>query len=347
MADLSTAREVRQGFDLAAALEEWRASFATNLAFGADDIAELECHLVEAVAQAEEEGRDPERAFRRAASGLGSSDHLTEDYLTAASPGRKLLYHTQETAMKYVLPASIVFAALLVAFAPGDAPAGPNYQLAVGGNGETYRLDTRSGELCRIALYPGSPMTVEGCLASPEDLVDPTLAQVSGQVYRDGGEVPAANVRVTVGGEGAVTDRRGRYHIALDRSGPQEISAVLRGMEVASTVDLEAGRHTVHDLVLPPPSDARYVVQGQIVHPGVGPVAEVRVYSNEAESYTDANGLYTLVLDTGGWTTVHAAGEGLTSAYSRVRVGSASATPLNFLVELNPVNGRGKLVVRD
>ena len=249
-------------FRLNLAVAAWRRGLARSVALSAEQLAELEGHLVESIERRVESGASPEAAFAGAVEALGSEARLIDEFAMAASPPRRALHHTQEFAMKYALPASIAFAALLLAFSPARQE-GPNYQIAGGSNGEVWRMDTRSGEVCRILQWPSSGnATVDSCVGAPEMLADPDLVRIVGRVYQDGGSIGAPGARVTVGSQGAVTDRRGRFEIFTDRTGPTTLHAMFESLEVERAIDLQAGQYLTVDLELPvPPGGIPYVVR--------------------------------------------------------------------------------------
>ncbi len=294
------------GWSSKQAAAEWRRGFQDHPAFSSDELEELEAHLLEAVDRGIERGEEPAEAFDRATRELGSRSDLLEDYLTAGGPARRLLTLVEDTAMKYLLPASIVFASILLAFTFGRTQTeGPLYQISTDRTG-TWRLNTRTGELCRISSevdYSGNPvysnngLQIDVCLLSPELAADPKAARITGRVTLSGGEVPAAGARVHLGdGTATTADRQGRFELVTRNTGPQELAVSLFEAQVSRSLDLEEGKHTSVSLELPDAASGGYSMAGVVVDE-VGSVLEgAMVLVDGSQTSTDSSGRFELPL---------------------------------------------------
>lgn len=239
------------------ALTGWRRDHASLLP---EERAELEDHLLQSLDARVRLGEDPETAFETARSSLGSADRLASEFRAASTPRDAARRLIQEIDMKHSLALAIAFAAILLSATTYlSRNQAPRYQLDTTADGRTVRLDSRTGELCRI---PAAGLT-DGqliCWETPSTESSESMSTLSGRIMaREGQEL--AQAMVTVEGDDprsqVTTDPFGRFALKTRLEGTQVVRVIVHGGNFrggdyrVEGVELTHGKVTELDFTVP------------------------------------------------------------------------------------------------
>jgi hypothetical protein len=223
--------DVRLTDALTDALTEWRRDHASLLP---EERAELEDHLLLSLDARLRLGEDPKTAFEAARASLGSPARLASEFRAASTPRDAARRLIQEIDMKHSLALAIAFAAILLSATTYlSRNQAPRYQLDTTADGRTVRLDSRTGELCRIpaaGLTDGQLICWETPSAGPSE----SMSTLSGRIMaREGQEL--AQALVTVDGDDprsqVQTDPFGRFSLKTRLEGTQVVRVIAQVLD--------------------------------------------------------------------------------------------------------------------